>query len=62
MADMLHIWVIIKRQAGLDIAGEKMSFQWPDKPCNGILWMVLAEKREDLLTTGEELWKESARI
>ena len=24
-----------------------MSLQWPDKLCNGILWMVLGEERGD---------------
>ena len=32
------------------------------KLCNGILWMVLGEKREDLVRPGAELWKGSARI
>ena len=36
-----------------------MSLQWPDKLCNGILWMVLEEKRGDLVRHGDELWKGS---
>ena len=35
----------------------KMSLQWPDTLCNEILWMVLGEKRDDLVRPGDELWK-----
>ena len=56
MADKQHIDVINKRQkVGLDWACEKMSLQWPDKLCNGILWMVLGEERGDTATRGDEL-------
>ena len=47
---------------GLGIPCEKMSFYWPDKLSNGILWMVLEEKSEDLVRPADELWKGSARI
>ena len=57
MADMKQIDVIIKRHKC-----EKISFQWPDKVCNGILWMVLEEKRGELVRHGDELWKGSAGI
>ena len=36
--------------AGLGIPCEKMSLQWPDKLCNGILWMVLGEERGNIET------------
>ena len=39
-----------------------MSLQWPDKLCNGILWMVLGEERADPARREDELWKGSARI
>ena len=41
---------------------ERMSIQWPDKLFNRILWMVLDEKRGDLVRHGDELWKGSAII
>ena len=40
----------------------KLSLQWPDKLCNGILWMGLGEERGDLVRPGNELWKGSATI
>ena len=46
----------------MGIPCEKMSLQWPDKQCNGILWMVLGEERRDPARCGDELWRGSARI
>ena len=64
MADMQQIDVIIRRHKRGWIGHNlrKESLQWPDKLCNGILWMVLEEKRGDLVRHGDELWKGSARI
>ena len=56
MADMQQIDVIIIRHKWGWIG------QWPDKLCNGILWMVLGEKSGPLVRPGVELWKGSARI
>ena len=52
MADMQQIDMIIRRHKWGWIGHilRKMSLQWPDKLCNGILWMVLEEKRGDLET------------
>ena len=48
--------------AGLGTLCEKIILQWPDKLCNGIIWMVLGEERGDPTRRGDELWKGSARI
>ena len=42
--------------AGLGIPYEKISLQWPDKLCNGILWTVLEEKRGGLVRPCEN-WR-----
>ena len=67
IADMQQIDVITRsiNWDGLGIPCEKMierDLQWPDNLCNGILWMVLGEKREDLVKPGDELWKGCGRI
>ena len=51
MSDMQQINVIIRRYKWCWIGHtqEKMSLQWPDRLCNGIPWMVLEEKRGDLM-------------
>ena len=37
-----------------------MSLQWPNKLCNGILWMVLGEERGHPARRGDQLWNGSA--
>ena len=48
-------------RAAVGIPCEKMSLQWPDKLCYGILWMLLVEERGDPTRCGDELWKGRAR-
>ena len=57
MADIQQIDVIIKRHkwGWIGQTLRKMTIQWPDKLCNGILWMVLGEERGDRGRRGEEL-------
>ena len=63
MTDMQQIDVIIKRHKwdsiGHTVRKDESSVA---RLCNGILWMVLGEKRRDLVRPAEELWKGSARI
>ena len=56
MADMQQIDVIIKKHKW-GIPCEKMSLQWLAKVCNGILWMVLGEKRGDFVRMEKNLNK-----
>ena len=53
----MQIDVTIKRHKWdwLGIPCEKMSPQWPDKLCNGILWMVLEKERGNPGRSADEL-------
>ena len=61
MADMQQIDVIIKRHkwGWIGHTLQKMSLQWTDKLCNGILWMVLGKTLRDVKTNCGKAVQES---